>query len=201
MFASRGDDSATKVDQSGTVSSQSSWSALSGSARWVFVALTAGLVAVAVLWVDDIGLRFALIALSPFTAAASVIDARTHRIPTRLAIACGVVALCACIALAIGGRSWTPFVAGLAAGIAVGILFLLLWRFTGLGLGDVRLATALAPIAGTLGWQTIVAFVVLTHLFAVPFALRALARRRRDVPFGPAIVGGLYLAVALAPLL
>ncbi|WP_162616432.1 prepilin peptidase [Xylanimonas allomyrinae] len=102
---------------------------------------------------------------------------------------------------AIVDLSWAPLLAGLTAGAAVGVVFLALWRFTGLGMGDVRLATALAPIAGLAGWQTVVAFVVLTHLLAAPVALWALARRRRDIAFGPAVVAGLYLAVALAPML
>lgn len=177
------------------------WSAFSGSARWILVGLTATLAVVAVFFVNDIGARLALIVLCPLAAAAAIIDFRTHRIPTWHAVVSGLVALSACIVLAVVGRSWTPLIAGLAAGAVVGIFFLALWRFTGLGLGDVRLATALAPITGMLGWQTVVAFVVLTHLLAVPFALWALARRRRDVPFAPAIVGGLYLAVALAALM
>lgn len=201
MGASRNNDGARTVKHRRTLQPSGAWSALTGSTRWMVVALTLALVAAAVHFVADVGMRSVLLVLGPFTAAAAIIDFRTHRIPTWLAVASGSVALCACIALAIDGRSWTPLFAGLAAGATVGILYLALWRFTGLGLGDVRLTTALAPITGTLGWQTVVAFVVLTHLVAVPFALWALARRRRDVPFGPAIVGGLYLAVALAPLL
>ena len=201
MYTSRDDDGTTTVEHSGASGPQSSWSAMSGSARWMVFALTLGLAATAIFWVDDVGLRSVLIALSPLAAAASVIDANTQRIPTRLAMACGGVALSCCVVLAIVEATSAPLVAGLASGAAVATLFLALWRFTGLGLGDVRLSTALAPIAGVLGWQTVVAFVVLTYLLAVPFALWAVARRHRDVPFGPAIVGGLYLTVALAPLL
>ncbi|MCL1872245.1 MAG: prepilin peptidase [Promicromonosporaceae bacterium] len=163
--------------------------------------LTLLLVAVALLGVEDVGLRGGLVVLSPLAAALAVADARTYRIPTRLTIASGAVANGTCVLLAILGNTWTPLVAGPAAGILVGVVFLALWRFTGLGLGDVRLAAALAPMAGAAGWQAVVAFVVAAHLLAVPLALWALARGRRDIPFGPPIVAGVYVAIALGPLL
>lgn len=201
MSVSRSDDGTSTVNEPGPLSSGGFWTSLSGSARWTFVGLTMVLAAAAVFLVDDVGTRSALIMLSPLAAAAAIIDVLTHRIPTVLAMACGAVALSSCIVFAIIGRSWMPLIAGLVACAAVGIVFFTLWRFTGLGFGDVRLAAALAPIAGTIGWQAVVAFVVLAHLLAVPLALCALARQRRDIAFGPAIVGGLYVAVALAPLL
>ncbi|MEV7961768.1 hypothetical protein [Oerskovia paurometabola] len=44
------------------------------------------------------------------------------------------------------------------------------------------------------------AFAVLPFLVMLPLAAWRLARRRHGyVPFGPAIVAGLYLAVALMP--
>lgn len=66
------------------------------------------------------------------------------------------------------------------------------------GAGDVRLAAALGIFAGWAGWPCVVAFVVVAHLLALPFALWKLARHGADdVPFGPALVSGAYLAIAL----
>ncbi len=154
---------------------------------------------VAVVTARDPWLAVALVLLAPLLAAIVVVDARTHRIRNTLTLA----TLAVCVAT-VGGRGFTqPDVAvrSVLAAAVVGLLYLMLWRFADLGLGDVKLAATLALIAGWSGWQAVVAFVVLAHLLPVPFAVWRLVRHRRDrIAFGPALVVGLYAAVALAAL-
>ena len=162
------------------------------------VAVTLILGCVAVFGVGDPLLVAALVALCPIAAAAGVVDAATRRIPTPLAVAAasvGVVGL-GVAAASIGAPA--TYGRALAAGVAVAAFYLVLWRFVGVGAGDVRLAAALGIFAGWAGWPCVAAFVVLSHLLALPFALWKLARHGADdVPFGPALVGGAYLAIAL----
>lgn len=69
-------------------------------------------------------------------------------------------------------------------------------RVADVGLGDVRLAAVLGVLTGSFSWVTVLAFVVATHVVAVPEALWHLARRdSRRMAFAPALVTGLYLAV------
>jgi len=129
----------------------------------------------------------------------AIIDARLHRIPNPLVLAALGVAV-----VTITARAFTQpdaAVRAVVAAIVVGVLYVLLWRFADLGLGDVKLVATLALIAGWAGWETVVAFIVLAHLLQFPFAVWRLARRRRErIAFAPALVVGLYLAVAVAAL-
>ena len=153
---------------------------------------------VAVFAVADPLLVVALVALCPIAAAAWVVDAATRRIPTPLAVAAAAVGILGLGVAAASIGAPATYVRALAAGVAVAAFYLVLWRFVGVGAGDVRLAAALGIFAGWAGWPAVVAFVVLAHLLALPFALWQLARKdRADLPFGPALVGGAYLAIAL----
>jgi len=77
-------------------------------------------------------------------AAASVQDARRHRIPnsvTAPAIACGLVLH------AFLGR-WSGIGDAVLAGLAAGTIALLFWLVGGMGGGDVKLLAAIGSIAG-----------------------------------------------------
>lgn len=155
----------------------------------------------AVVLVADRWLMAALLALSPIAAAVSVVDARTKRVPTRLAVAAAAVGVLGFGVAAASIGAPATYARALVAGVAAGAFYVALWRFMGVGAGDVRLAAALGIFAGWSGWSTVVGFVVLAHLLVLPLALGRLARKRRDdLPFGPAMVVGLYLAITLAGL-
>lgn len=148
---------------------------------------------------QDAWLVAALVLLVPPVTAIAIIDARLHRIPNPLVLAALGVA-----GVTVAGRAFTQpdaAVRAVVAAIVVGLLYLLLWRFADLGLGDVKLTATLALIAGWAGWETVVAFIVLAHVLQVPFAVWRLVRRRRErIAFAPALVVGLYLAVAVTAL-
>jgi prepilin signal peptidase PulO-like enzyme (type II secretory pathway) len=168
---------------------------------WAAITLaTLLLVAVAVLMVrEDSWLMWGLIVAAPAAAAAAVIDARITLIPTPLTYIVGAAAVLTVTAAAATSGQWAAL-GRAAAGVGiVGTVYLIRWWLTPLGLGDVRLAAVLAIFAGWDGWFTIAAAVIFPLLAALPFALWGLARRGRHatMPFGPAIVAGTYLAVAL----
>lgn len=144
----------------------------------------------------DAWLVATLVLIAPPLSAIAIIDARTHRIPNRLTLA-----VLAATVVAVAGRAFTePGVLARAAvaAAAVGLFYLLLWRFADLGLGDVKLVATLALVAGWSGWQTVVVFVVVANLLQTPVAVWHLARQRRDrIAFAPGLVIGLYLAVAV----
>ncbi|WP_165350351.1 prepilin peptidase [Xylanimonas protaetiae] len=163
--------------------------------------VAAALTAVALAFGADSWTTTVLVCVAPFAAAAAVIDVRCQRIPTP------IVALTLMLALAIllVGTTFLGDVARLGrailAAVSVGVLYLLLWRFASLGLGDVRLATVLGLVAGWAGWPMVAWFIIAAHLLAAPFAVWQLVRGRRGpIPFGPFLVAGLYLAVVLQAL-
>lgn len=159
---------------------------------------TAVLATAAVLAVTDPWLMSALLVLAPIAAVAAVLDARYQRIPTSLTIAATGIGMVSFGLAAIVTGAGTAFGRALAAVVIVVAVHLVLWRFASMGRGDVRLAGALALFAGWAGWSSVAAFIVLPFLVMLPFAVWRLIRGPRGhVPFGPAIVAGLYLAVAL----
>ncbi|WP_018787487.1 A24 family peptidase [Micromonospora sp. CNB394] len=91
-----------------------------------------------------------------------------------------------------------------AAGAALsftGYALLALLPRARLGFGDVKLAAALGLPLGWLGWPALRLGLLLPHVLAgvAVLVLLAAGRVRRDtpVPFGPALLGGAWLAAVL----
>jgi prepilin signal peptidase PulO-like enzyme (type II secretory pathway) len=165
------------------------------------LAATALLAAIAVIADVDAWSTAALLALAPFAATAAVLDVRYQRIPTSVVVVAAVVVFAVLVVAALVTADSERLVRAVMAGGGVGIVYLTLWRFASMGMGDVRLAAALALVAGWIGWPAVIGFVVLPYVLMLPLAVFRLVRRdRRHVPFGPAIVMGLYAGVALAQL-
>ncbi|MEU4243028.1 A24 family peptidase [Actinoplanes sp. NPDC026619] len=126
----------------------------------------------------------------------AMIDRRCLRLPDPLV---GALAITAAAPLAI---LW-PSRIGLAAGAAVAVLtaYAILAFFGGLGLGDVKLAAVLALILGFAGWPAVVIGVLMPHVINGPVALFLLvtgrASRRRPIAFGPALLAGALVGLAL----
>jgi prepilin signal peptidase PulO-like enzyme (type II secretory pathway) len=72
---------------------------------------------------------------------------------------------------------------------------------SGLGFGDVKLAGVLGLPLGWLGWPAVLLGLALPHLLAGPVALFLLltgrAKRGTGLPFGPALLAGALLAIAI----
>jgi leader peptidase (prepilin peptidase)/N-methyltransferase len=119
----------------------------------------------------------------------AVVDMRTLRLPDPLVrtLAVGVGVPLALLAPERIG----PALLG-AAVVGAGYLTIALLPGRGLGLGDVKLAAALALVVGlAAGWRAVLAGVLAAHLIGAGTAVVVLATRRRRVfPFGPALLLG-----------
>lgn len=118
------------------------------------------------------------------------VDLREHRLPHRMVLPGLLIGAVGCALQA----SWLPLVAGLAFGG-----FLLVLGVTGgIGMGDVKLATLLGLGSPTLA--VAVASPLLAFLGGGIAALVVLIARGPGarLPFGPALLGGYWVAVTLA---
>lgn len=139
-----------------------------------------------------------LIHLAIVALPLAITDARLRRLPNRLVLPGGVVALfgqiVACVAFA--GDWWRILV---SVGLALSVFVVGLWMASSgaLGMGDVKL---LAVLALALGWFSVwaVAIVVLAG-FVLCFGHAAVMRRSssRGIPLGTHLMAG-YLASCLA---
>lgn len=148
-----------------------------------------------------------LVPLVPVLVALGVIDWQTRLLPTRLVLPALVAAILVALAVALGTEDTEALRRALIALVVVRSVFWLLWfiRSSGMGFGDVRLSALLGFALGYLGWAEVVigtyaSFVV----FIVPGLAIAALRRDRTflktrVPFGPAMIIGALLGVAVGP--
>ena len=129
----------------------------------------------------------------------AMIDLRCLRLPDRLVAALAVLAGVP-LAVLRSERLGTALAAAGLVLVAYGILALLPRQ--GLGLGDVKLAAALALILGFAGWPAVLTGLLAAHLINGPVAVFLLvtgrAGRRRPIPFGPALLAGALLAITAA---
>jgi leader peptidase (prepilin peptidase)/N-methyltransferase len=129
------------------------------------------------------------------TCAAAVIDARTGFIPDRL------TRLTTLLALGLAAATGAAPAACIGACVVGGALLALhlLSRGRGLGLGDVKLGTAIgAGFGATAGIAALgVAFVAGGAYAAWMLATRR-ARRRDAIPFGPFLAAGTLSAALLS---
>jgi leader peptidase (prepilin peptidase)/N-methyltransferase len=134
-------------------------------------------------------------------ALLGLIDLHTTFLPLRLTyLSLALVLLGAGLAAWLDA-GWAP-VLGAVAGAAVGAaLFWVVWRFSGgqLGFGDVRLAGVIGAAAGS-GGSTLLLWSFLLGTFAGAVWAVAVRLRRRaeaEFPYGPALLLGPLLALAV----
>ncbi|MBP1786311.1 leader peptidase (prepilin peptidase)/N-methyltransferase [Micromonospora sp. HB375] len=145
----------------------------------------------------------ALLLVTAVGLALAVTDVTALRLPDPLV---GVVALGGGLGLTAATaatgepRRLAVAVAGAALSF-LGYALLALLPRARLGFGDVKLAAALGLPLGWLGWPALRLGLLLPHVLAGAAVLVLLAARRvrRDtpVPFGPALLGGAWLAAVL----
>ncbi|MFW3169111.1 prepilin peptidase [Geodermatophilus sp. CPCC 206100] len=153
------------------------------------------------------GVRPAALGLAWAAGAAIVlggVDLAVHRLPDRVTFPAAAVVTAALVADAAVLGTWPDLLrAVLAAAAASGVALLgALISPRGLGLGDVKLLGLLGLVLGWVGWGALLAGVFLGLLTgaAVSVALVATGRAgwRSAVPFGPPLLVGAALALALA---
>jgi leader peptidase (prepilin peptidase)/N-methyltransferase len=154
-----------------------------------------------------VGARPAALALAWFGAAAVVlagVDLLSHRLPDRVTVPTAAGCAGALLADAVGTGEWS---AGLRAAVAAVAAYGLatgarLVSPAGLGGGDVRLVGLLGLVLGWAGWSVLLGGILAGLLIGAlgSLLLIALGRAgwRTRVPFGPPLLVGAYLALALA---
>lgn len=143
-----------------------------------------------------------LLVLLPFALALAVIDLVTWYLPTRLvapaAVAVLGVQVAAAVALSEPAILGSALVGGAALGLYYGLIWLMSPRF--MAFGDVRLAGVLGLALGPFGLGVVLVSVMAAALLAL-LALVPLRRRgamiRRKLPYGPFLVAGAVVAVAV----
>lgn len=150
-----------------------------------------------------------LLPLVPVSVALGVIDLHTHLLPSRIVIPALVVTLALVGVVWVVDRDTEALVRALVGMVATRSFFWLLWlvRSAGMGFGDVRLSAVLGLALGHLGWGELLVGVYSGFLvFGVPGLVVALVRRDRQLlrtafPFGPSMLTGALVGVALGSLL
>jgi leader peptidase (prepilin peptidase)/N-methyltransferase len=133
----------------------------------------------------------------------AVIDLQHRLLPNRVVLPTLVAGAVLLLVPAATEDAWSAL---LRAALGAALLFaaflvLAVVSPSGLGMGDVKLAAVLGLFLGWLGWGVVLlgavaGFVVQAVVALVLLALRRV-RRDADLPFGPAMLAGAALAIAL----
>lgn len=160
------------------------------------------LAAVAALAVGPGPLLLGPLAIAAVTLDLVRIDVESSRLPNRLVLPC-YPAVIAGIALH-GILTGAPPTVALAAGAAWFGFFLLLNLGGGMGMGDVKLAGVLGLCLGSFGVVPAVLGIVLAFVAGGVAGIVVLARRvggrHTRIPFGPFLLAGFWVTLALAPM-
>lgn len=148
---------------------------------------------------SDLAAVSALLAVAAATPSLVRVDLAEHRLPNAIVLAAAVPVLGA---LALAAVEAPVRAAGaVLGGLAYGALLLALNVLGGMGMGDVKLGAVLGAAAGLLGLPVAVAAVVAAFLTGGVVSALLLATRRAGradaLPFGPFLLLGFWLAVAV----
>ncbi len=158
---------------------------------------SAGVVAAAVTYIG-----FACLSL-----LLAAVDARTHRLPDRLVLPAYPILLLLLAAASALRQEWSSLGRAVIAGGVVFAFFLVL-RLAypgGMGGGDVKLAGVIGIMLGYAGWGAVAVGVFAAFLLGGLYSLLLIAQRRADrttaVPFGPWLLLGAWIGIAVHLLL
>lgn len=155
------------------------------------------------LGIADPWLWLAWLALGTGGVLLAVIDAHTGLLPLRLTRTTWLLAAAGVLIASLGVGEWSPVVGAVIGGSAAGGFFYLLWRLgRGLGFGDVRLVGLIGTVTGATSASLTAWSLLLGGLVGVAWGVATRVHRGADGPFpyGPALVSGPFLALALSAL-
>ncbi|TKJ33771.1 peptidase A24 [Blastococcus sp. CCUG 61487] len=170
-----------------------------GAMTAVFAALLAGTAALG-------DLRPVTVALAWASGAAVVlaaVDLADHRLPDRVTYPAVVVCATALLVDAAVLGTWAELLQAGAAAVAAVLVAGLGWLVSpqGLGMGDVKLLGLIGLLLGWFGWGVLMTGVFLGLLVGAVVSLALLLTRRvgwrTAIPFGPPLIAGAVLALAL----
>lgn len=148
----------------------------------------------------------ALLYLGGLAVALTLIDLDVHRLPDAVVLPAYPVAL-GLLALAswnpTGEADWAALVRALVGGAAMALAYfvMLLVYPGGMGLGDVKLAGVLGIYLAWFGWAELVlgwfAAFLLGGIFSVGLLVTRRAGRRSGIPFGPWMLLGAFVGIAV----
>ncbi|WIE64698.1 prepilin peptidase [Curtobacterium sp. MCLR17_036] len=152
-------------------------------------------------------LLVALLFLMAVSITLSLIDLDTHTLPNRIVLPAYVVLPALLLAASAVSGDWGALVRGIVGLVVLGAVYLALALAVpgGMGLGDVKLAGVLGFVLAYLGWGPLAvgsfgAFLLGGSFAVVLLAVRR-AGRRSGIPFGPWMLAGAWLGIAVgAPL-
>ena len=133
----------------------------------------------------------------------SVIDFRELRLPNKYVYPSYLVVVVGLIVPAWVSKRWDSLAQAALCGLVALALFMLLHAVyaSGLGMGDVKLAGIVGLLAGWVSWGTaLVALMLAIFLSAIVGIVLLVSRKatlKSALPFGPFMLGGTILALAL----
>lgn len=146
----------------------------------------------------------ALLVLAVAAVLLAVIDLQHRLLPDRVVLPATLLVALLLTGAAAAGGDWSPLARALLGAVVLFAAFLALALLAPgqLGMGDVKLAALLGLALGWFGWPAVLlgalaAFVVQALAAVVLLAARRVTLRS-DLPFGPAMLLGAAVAVALA---
>ncbi|MBE6961236.1 MAG: prepilin peptidase [Ruminococcaceae bacterium] len=168
-------------------------------------ALTSGVLIIlfqtlyALSWMQSTKLLCLVLVLFP----AAAIDMRVQRIPNKLLLA-AFIARCVLLVIEFAISPAGGFAAlkdGVIGAVVLGVFFLLLLLLfkNSIGMGDVKLFAMMGLYQGLWGAVNAVFFSLMASFFQAVFLLLTRKKTRKDtVSFGPSILIGTVIAIALA---
>lgn len=140
------------------------------------------------------------------TIPLAFVDAATRRLPDLLTgpAWAGIAALL--LAAAASGGDWSHLGRALLGGVMYLAFCALLFLISpsGMGPGDIKLAASLGTALAWLGWAALAGGVLAGFLLAAGYGIILMARgragRKTQIPFGPFMIAGTFLLLAITGL-
>jgi leader peptidase (prepilin peptidase)/N-methyltransferase len=147
---------------------------------------------------------YSLLYLAPVGVALAVIDWRTKLLPTKLIAPSYVAVIVLSVVAALSDNDRHALVMAGVGWLVAGGTYFVLWFIypRGMGYGDVRLSGVLGIALGYLGWATLLTGVYAGFLLGgfggLVLSLLKIVDRKAN-PFGPFMLVGAVVGVALGP--
>lgn len=137
--------------------------------------------------------------------ALAFIDLDVHRLPDAIQLPSYPILLVLLTICAAVGGDWSALVRAVIAGVVLfAFYFVLLLLPSGFGFGDVKLAGLLGLLLGWLGWDAVLRGTFATFIVGGVVAGVLMLSRRKDrrdeFAYGPSMLAGAVVAIALAGL-